>query len=45
MGNKRCILVAVLLVVVFGVLAWEVLRPHEPVYQGKSLSIWLAEYN
>jgi DnaJ-domain-containing protein 1 len=26
-------------------VAWELLRPREPVYQGKRLSQWLDEYN
>jgi hypothetical protein len=43
MGNKGRILVAVLLVVVLGGLAWEVLLPHEPVYEGRPLSAWLHD--
>jgi hypothetical protein len=43
MGNKGRILVAVLLVVFLGGLAWEVLLPHEPVYQGRPLSAWLHD--
>jgi HEAT repeat protein len=32
---------AALLLVLVGVIAWEVLREREPVYHGKALSIWL----
>jgi HEAT repeat protein len=45
MGKKRGILLAVLVVALLGGLAWLVLRPHEPVYQGKSLSAWLEQYS
>jgi hypothetical protein len=37
------ILLVVLLVAVVGGLAWQVLRPREPVYKGKSLSYWLGK--
>ncbi len=39
------IVFAVLLVAVGGVIAWQVMRPHEPepVYQGKQLSVWLRD--
>ena len=43
MRNKRRILVTVLLVVVLGGLAWEVLLPREPVYQGRPLRAWLHD--
>src|SRR5437016_10682709 len=43
MGNKGRILVAVLLVIILGGLAWEVLLPYEPVYQGRPLSAWLHD--
>jgi HEAT repeat protein len=46
MGKKRLILLAVLLLVGAGGIAWLALRPtelREPVYQGKRLSVWLAE--
>jgi hypothetical protein len=35
----------ILLVLVVGVAAWQVLRVREPTYQGKPLSFWLEEYN
>src|ERR1019366_8151646 len=35
------IAVAVLLVILAGVIAWQVLRLRQPVYQGKPLSVWL----
>lgn len=37
-------MLAVLLVAGLGGLAWLVLRPCEPVYQGKPLSFWLGGY-
>jgi HEAT repeat protein len=46
MGKKRLILSAVLLLVGAGGIALLALRPtelREPVYQGKRLSVWLAE--
>jgi HEAT repeat protein len=46
MTKQARIALAVLLLVIAGLIAWQVLRPHErePVYQGKSLSVWLREY-
>lgn len=41
MGKKRRILFAVLALAVLGGMAWMILRPVEPVYQGKPLSAWL----
>lgn len=41
---KRRIFLIALLVAVLGALAWFVLHPHEPVYEGKSLSFWLERY-
>jgi hypothetical protein len=35
------VVLAVLLVVLAGVIVWQVLRLREPVYQGKRLSFWL----
>lgn len=35
------IVLAVVLVALAGVIAWQVLRKREPVYQGKPLSFWL----
>src|SRR5438045_5789104 len=45
MRKRVQIAVAVLLVAVIGVIAWEVLlsHEHEPVYQGKRLSVWLRD--
>jgi len=36
---------AVVLLMLAGVVAWQGLRQGEPVYQGKGLSQWLDEYN
>jgi HEAT repeat protein len=36
---------AFLLVAIAGVITWQVLWLREPVYQGKSLSLWLRSYN
>src|SRR5258708_15033334 len=45
MGKKLGILLAVLFVALLGGLVWMLSRPAEPVYQGKSLSAWINEYN
>ncbi len=48
MGKKRRILFAVLVLAILGGLAWMVFSPRvepEPVYQGKSLSVWLENYD
>ena len=45
MGKKKRILFAVLILAVLGVLAWEVFRVREPVYEGKTLSEWLSGYD
>lgn len=42
MGKNRRILVAVLLPFVIGAFAYEVIRPHEPEFQGRRLTSWLA---
>jgi hypothetical protein len=44
MGKKRRILIATLLIVLLGGLAWWLLRPGEPSYKGKTLSAWLEDY-
>ena len=44
MGKRRRILLAFLLVALIGGLGWLVLRPREPAYQGKRLSVWLEQY-
>ncbi len=44
MRKRVQIALAVLLVAIVGVAAWEVLGDREPVYQGKSLSVWLERY-
>src|SRR5882672_11358501 len=36
---------AVLLIAIAGVIAWQVLRLREPAYQGKRLSLWLQRYS
>jgi HEAT repeat protein len=44
MGKKQRIVIAALLIVLLGGVAWWLLRPSEPSYQGKSLSAWLGDY-
>ncbi|MGO8925638.1 MAG: HEAT repeat domain-containing protein [Limisphaerales bacterium] len=44
MRKRVHIALAVLLVMLAGVIAWQVLRQREPVYQGKVLSSWLKQY-
>ena len=44
MRKRVRIALAVLLVAIVGVIAWQVLREREPVYQGKPLSVWLEGY-
>ncbi len=46
MRRRVQIALAVLLVTIIAVVAFQVLRPqeHEPVYQGKPLSAWLRDY-
>jgi hypothetical protein len=45
MRNRVQIALAVSLIAVGGVIAWQVLREREPVYQGKPLSVWLESYD
>src|SRR6266700_7337487 len=45
MRKRVQIALAVLFVAVGGVIAWQVLRLREPVYQGKRLSFWLQRYS
>ena len=35
----------ILAIVLVGGIAYEILRPHEPVYHGKTFSEWLADYD
>jgi hypothetical protein len=42
MRKRVRLLLAVVLVAVIGMIAWQVLRQSEPVYQGKPLSAWLG---
>jgi HEAT repeat protein len=44
MRKRVQIALTLLLVAVGGVIAWQVLRQREPVYQGKPLSHWLQSY-
>jgi hypothetical protein len=44
MRTRVQVVLAVLLVALSGVIVWQVLRSHEPVYQGKPLSVWLQRY-
>jgi len=44
MRKRVHIALAVLLVVIVGVIGWQVLREREPVYQGKPLRVWLKRY-
>jgi hypothetical protein len=41
---QRRILLIALPVTLLTVFAWFALRPHEPIYQGKTLSAWLEQY-
>jgi len=41
MGKARRIVFAIVLLVLLGGLAWEVLRPREKMYEGRPLSYWL----
>ena len=44
MSKRSRILLALLLAAILGGLAWQVLKPREPVYnKGKSLTQWLAQ--
>jgi hypothetical protein len=45
MRKRARIALAVLLVAVVGVVAWEVQRPQEPAYGGRLLTAWLADCN
>jgi hypothetical protein len=45
MRKRVEIALAVLGIAILGVLAWQVLREREPVYQGKPLSAWLEGYD
>lgn len=44
MRKRVHIALGILLIVVAGVIAWQVLREREPVYGGKRLSFWLMQY-
>ena len=44
MRKRVQIALAVLLLAIGGMIAWQVLRLREPVYQGKTLNAWLQEY-
>ena len=44
MKKRNRILLIGLIAVVLGGVAWATLRPREPVYQGKSFSVWLEQY-
>jgi HEAT repeats len=44
MRKRVYIALAVVLVILAGVAAWQGLRQREPVYQGRRLSDWLAAY-
>ncbi len=43
--EMRKLFLAGLVVAALVGLAWLVLRPHEPVYQGKTLSFWMVGYD
>lgn len=45
MNKRRRILLVGLVLAMLGVISWEVLRPHEPVYKGRPLSAWLKDYD
>jgi hypothetical protein len=44
MGHKSRILLLALLIAVIGVIAWEMRRPAEPIYNGKPLRYWLEAF-
>jgi len=44
MGKKRRILLAILPVALLACFAWQMMKPREPVYEGKPLSVWLEGY-
>ena len=44
MRKRVYIALAVVLVLLAGVIAWQVLRLREPVYQGKTLLYWLMQH-
>ncbi|EEF61661.1 HEAT repeat domain-containing protein [Pedosphaera parvula] len=44
MGNKGRILVVGFVLILLALFAWQVMRPREPIYEGKSLSVWLEAY-
>jgi len=44
MQKRVYIALAVLLVMLVGVIGWQVLHLREPIYQGKRLSSWLEAY-
>ena len=41
MRNRVHIAIAVVLAILAGAIAWQVLRGREPVYEGKPLGFWL----
>jgi HEAT repeats len=43
-GNKGRILVVSFVIMVLALFTWQVMSPHEPVYEGKKLSVWLEAY-
>src|SRR6185295_2397 len=43
MRNWRRLFVGASVLIVVGVMAWFVFSPHEPVYEGKTLSHWLKD--
>src|SRR5713101_6630729 len=45
MRKRLTIVLAVLLLVVVGTIGWLSLRPDEPMYNGKRLSVWLKGYD
>ncbi|MDB6035523.1 MAG: repeat-containing protein [Verrucomicrobiales bacterium] len=44
MKKRFRILICVLLAGIFGLFLWGMTRPSEPVYEGKSLSVWLEKH-
>jgi HEAT repeat protein len=45
MRKRYRIGIAILLVFVLGGIAWVILLPSEPIYEGKTLSVWLDSYD
>jgi hypothetical protein len=45
MRKRFQIILTLVVIALLAALAWQVQRPHQPVYQGKTLSTWLDQYS